>query len=122
MTSSTQKIGSQAEQYAEHYLQEQGLKFVTRNYRCRYGEIDLIMQDQESIVFVEVRYRDKETHGSGVETITRSKKSKLLKTATVYLIEQKLWEKIPCRFDVISLASPNQEILWIKDAFGVQYR
>ena len=122
MTSLTQAIGSQAEQKAESFLRKQNLKFITRNYRCKYGEIDLIMQDQASLVFVEVRYRDQASHGSGLETITRSKKSKLIKTATCYLIEKNLWEKVPCRFDVISLdAAENAEMIWIQDAFGVRY-
>lgn len=122
MPSQTQKIGAYAEQCAKNHLQKHGLKFIEGNYRSSYGEIDLIMQDQESLVFVEVRYRDSASHGGGISTITRSKKSKLIKTATCYLLEKKLWEKIPSRFDVVALAPfENEEIIWIKDAFGVKY-
>ena len=53
----TKKLGKQAEDFVCHYLQKQKLKLITRNYSCRYGEIDLIMRDKTSLVFVEVRYR-----------------------------------------------------------------
>lgn len=122
MPSPTQQIGNHAEQRAKNYLQNLGFKFVENNYHSKYGEIDLIMQDQDSLVFVEVRYRDNESHGGGIATITRSKKSKLIKTATCYLLEKNLWEKIPARFDVIAMSPfENEEIVWIKDAFGVNY-
>lgn len=116
----TQEIGRQAEETAAAFLQSQGLTLIVCNYRCEYGEIDLVMQDHTSLVFVEVRFRDHDTHGNGAETITGAKKSKLIKSATHYLLAQGLWEKTPCRFDVISLSS-EADILWISDAFWVKW-
>lgn len=121
MPSPTQKRGSEAEACAERYLLEHGLQNIERNYSSKFGEIDLIMQDKDSLVFVEVRYRDKETHGSGIETVTYSKRRKIIKTATCYLLEKNLWDKVPCRFDVVGLANrPGEEIMWLKDAFWVK--
>lgn len=121
MSSPTQQIGTQAERQAEEYLYKQNLTLVKRNYRCRFGEIDLIMQDKQTLVFVEVRYRDKTVHGNAAETVQFSKRKKLIKAATFYLVQQKLWEKVACRFDVIAISPlPPTEIDWIKDAFSVE--
>ncbi len=116
---SAQQTGQMAEDIAYHYLTQQGLKLRTRNYLCRVGEIDLIMQDKNSLVFVEVRYRRNQNFGTSSETITVFKQKKLLRTANFYLQQTKLFEKIPCRFDVIAI-SKNLEpanIEWIKNAF-----
>jgi putative endonuclease len=121
MKTAAQICGFTAEQSAEAFLCTQGFSPITRNYQCKMGEIDLIMRDQDYLVFIEVRYRDQASHGSGAETITHSKKSKLIRTATHYLIENNLWDKVPCRFDVISL-SAQTDIVWIKDAFWIEYR
>ena len=82
----TKKLGKQAEDLVCHYLQKQKLKLVTRNYSCRYGEIDLIMHDKTSLVFVEVRYRQNPYFGSGLETINLTKQNKVIKTAEYYLL------------------------------------
>lgn len=116
-----QKIGNAAEDRACVYLCEQGLELVLRNYRCKLGEVDLIMLDKKSLVFVEVRYRKQGDFGNGLESISRHKQSKLIRTATFYLQANRLTDKIACRFDAISLADDNK-IVWIKDAFQVQYR
>lgn len=120
--SPTQKIGFVAEQKAEHYLLQQGLTLITRNFSCRYGEIDLIMQDHDSLVFTEVRLRENQEYGSGLESITRNKQNKIIRTAKYYLQQENLTNKAFCRFDVISLATTqnNDDVLWIKDAFQVK--
>jgi putative endonuclease len=116
----TQQIGALAEQCAETYLRHQGLKFISRNYRCKLGEIDLIMRDQNCVVFVEVRSRNNANYGTSAETINIFKQKKLIKAATFYLISHKLWEKTSSRFDVVSIDNKN-EIDWIKNAFQVEY-
>lgn len=120
--SHTVDIGKTAEEYAKWYLQEQGLKLVSQNYRCKYGEIDLIMQDKKITVFVEVRFRKSNRFGSGAETVDYHKQRKLLTTAAHYLQNHAEAAKRPCRFDVLSLTKSNAhseqsyEVRWITDA------
>lgn len=115
-------LGEQAENMACEYLTQQGLELLDRNYRCGHGEIDLIMQEGEFLVFVEVRYRLHKSHGSPLESVTRHKQIKLIKAATHYLQRKKLIDKALCRFDVIALdnLNSNSDLIWIKDAFQVQ--
>jgi putative endonuclease len=122
MRSAKQNIGHSAEEFARNYLEQQGLKFVAANYVCKYGEIDLIMNDGDFYVFVEVRYRESEKFGDGVASITKSKQSKLISAVKCYLLECNLYDKVPCRFDVIALATiPEHKLEWIKDAFWVKW-
>lgn len=118
----TQSKGKSAEEFAKHYLQRQGLTLVSQNYRCKYGEIDLIMRDKKTTVFVEVRYRKSQHFGSGADTVDYHKQRKLLTTASHYLQNNPKAAKHPCRFDVVSLtanASPDTQdyaVHWITDA------
>ncbi|AFI83840.1 YraN family protein [Methylophaga nitratireducenticrescens] len=108
--------GRQAEQLACDYLKKQGLKLIQRNFHCRRGEIDLIMQDGKTLVFIEVRYRRNAYHGSALESITGSKQSRIIITAQHYLM-QSGWSD-NCRFDAIAItATQPDQILWIRDAF-----
>jgi putative endonuclease len=108
--------GKQAEQLACDYLKKRGLKLIQRNFHCRRGEIDLIMQDGTTLVFIEVRFRRNAYHGSALESITSTKQSRIITTAQHYLM-QSGWPH-NCRFDAIAVTadSPDQ-ILWIQDAF-----
>ncbi len=106
--------GQQAENLAADFLQRQGLRVVERNYRCRVGEIDLIMDDGATRVFVEVRLRRNRNFGGAAESITPSKQGKLIRAAQHYL--QKLPKQPPCRFDAVLL--DGLKIEWIKDAFS----
>jgi putative endonuclease len=107
--------GEAAEQQAVDYLSLRGLKVVSRNFRCKVGEIDLIMREKDSLVFVEVRYRQMDDYGSALESITPSKQRKLLAAANLYLQKNRIDQ--PCRFDVIAISgSPNNRINWIKNA------
>lgn len=109
--------GSDAEQMAVSYLQSQRLMLVAKNYRCRFGEIDLIMRDETTLIFVEVRMRANEFFGGAAASITPSKQAKLLRTARHYLSE--LNTEPPCRFDALLLTGADGEkIEWIKNAFG----
>ena len=112
-------IGRQAENAACHYLEAQGLSLIARNYLCPRGEIDLIMQDKNTTVFVEVRYRRNSRFGSGAESVDRRKQDKLLATAAHYLQQNPKAAKGACRFDVISMnaVSEIQKLDWIPDAF-----
>ncbi len=108
--------GQDAESEAAVYLQQRGLQLIGRNYRCRQGEIDLIMQDREHLVFVEVRHRSKTSHGSPVETITSSKRKKLVFAARHYIAENRVSDTQSIRFDVVGI-QPESPVDWIPDAF-----
>ncbi|SEL59264.1 YraN family protein [Nitrosovibrio tenuis] len=108
--------GSEAERYVEGYLQGKGLALIERNYRCRFGEIDLIMQDQMVVVFVEVRMRCSQVFGGAGSSITLVKQGRLIRTAKHYLASLKSIP--PCRFDAVLLSGVKGEGMeWIKDAF-----
>ena len=112
----TQTSGQRGEATAAHFLQQRGLRLRERNYACRLGEIDLVMQEDDSLVFVEVRYRSNPTRGDGVESVTAAKQKKLTKAALHYLQRHKLLDRVPCRFDVVAIDA-KQHVNWIKDAF-----
>ena len=110
----TQRKGQLAENKACKYLEKQGLTLVERNYRCHNGEIDLIMQDKNQIVFVEVRYRKNDAYGTAIDTVDRHKMKKLVSTANFYLTCNQL--DAPARFDIVGFdASFNPK--WISNAF-----
>lgn len=110
--------GFAAEASARDYLIAQGLSWVESNYRCRLGEIDLIMRDKDYWVFVEVRSRASKAYGGAIESITYGKQQKLLRTASLYLLTHKLHESAPVRFDVVSIEGKPPQLTWISNAFG----
>ena len=109
--------GAMAENLARRHLETRGLTLVTRNFRCRVGELDLIMRDGEQLVFVEVRSRRHDRFGTPAESVTRTKQQRLLRAAAIYLQRQHL--DLPCRFDVLAILHPDSEpqMEWIRDAF-----
>ncbi|MDJ0805555.1 MAG: YraN family protein [Gammaproteobacteria bacterium] len=108
--------GNSAEQQARRHLERQGLKLLSTNYRCKRGEVDLIMWDRETLVFVEVRYRKSDRYGSAVETVTSLKQNRLIFAARQYLQENRT--DAPCRFDVVGITGRNaDQVEWIKNAF-----
>ncbi|MFO6423285.1 YraN family protein [Motilimonas sp. KMU-193] len=108
------QIGDHYEAQASQFLTAAGLKPITQNYQCRFGEIDLIMQDGDTIVFVEVRYRSTSDFGGSLASVTTSKQKRIIKTAKHYL-SQKPFE-VYCRFDIIAFESAAEPI-WLKNAF-----
>jgi len=115
-------VGQQAEQQALNFLQQQGLKLVARNYHCRQGEIDLIMNDQQTLVFVEVRYRKTQRYGSSAESVTAAKQKKIIHTAEHYLLHKVTTQTPACRFDVVAIYPSDEkqsslQFDWIKHAF-----
>ena len=113
-----QTIGKNAEHEACAFLEAKGFRLIKPNFRCKMGEIDLVMQDGADLVFVEVRKRSRQDYGSALQSIDKNKQRKLIKAATYYLLEKKLYNKIGCRFDVITINAPSS-IEWIKNAFSV---
>lgn len=118
---STQQKGQIAEDKALAYLQAQGLRLVARNYSCRLGEIDLIMCDKDSLVFIEVRSRVSADFGGGIASITYAKRQKIIKSATCFVLSDKAQSNLAWRFDVVSIDGKSAAITWIKDAFGLDY-
>ena len=110
--------GELAEARAEMFLVQQGLVKRAKNYRCKLGEIDLIMQHTDTLVFVEVRLRTHQAFASAAESVTIRKQQKIIKAAQYYLQEHQLTDKAKCRFDVIAF-SDNGAPEWIRDAFSV---
>lgn len=106
--------GAQQEQSAAVFLKSQGLELVANNYHSRHGEIDLIMRDGSTIVFVEVRYRHRTDYGGAPESVTPTKQKKIALTALAFLQQHKLTESF-CRFDVIAMSKDSVE--WLKSAF-----
>ena len=116
------KQGEDAEAACCAYLKSQGLKLLETNFRCRYGEIDIIMLDKKTLVFVEVRFRKNNCFGGGLESITMAKQGKLRRTAELFLQKNTRYEN--ARFDVVSMSKNNQtssrqqyNFDWISDAF-----
>lgn len=113
----TNAIGSGAEETALRFLEREGLRLLTRNYRCRRGEIDLVMREGNFLVFVEVRYRKHNRYGSPAESVTTRKQQRILNAAARYLQDAAETKLRPCRFDVVAISADGKNIDWIRDAF-----
>lgn len=111
--------GAAAERLARVYLGQRGLRPLDANYRCRAGEIDLVMRDGNTLVFVEVRYRRSEAFGSAAETVAVPKQRRIIKTASRYLQQHPRWANDRCRFDVVAISGDagQADIEWIRNAF-----
>lgn len=109
--------GQQAEALALRYLQNQGLKLISQNYRCRFGEIDLVMRDGQTIVFTEVRLRKSNAFGGASASVDSHKQRRILAAARHYLSE--LRGSPICRCDVVLLNQISEQgIEWIQNAFS----
>jgi putative endonuclease len=108
--------GESAELLAASFLCSHGLEISERNYRCRFGEIDLIARDGTTLVFVEVRQRQSEHFGGAAESITAAKRTRLIAAARHYLARRRSIP--PCRFDVVLIRGEPPRIEWIRNAFG----
>ena len=121
MPSQTQHVGHIKEAQALQQLKALGMRLIEKNFHCRYGEIDLIVKDKETIVFVEVRMRSAKSFGHAIESITLAKQQKIITTARYFLAKHPHWQQFMARFDVITYSHPYQRKGdWIKSAFRVQ--
>lgn len=119
-TTFKQAQGYYAESYACAYLQQAGLTLVTRNFRCKFGEIDLIMREQDTLVFVEVRYRKNQQYTSAIESITFAKQQRIRRAAQVYLQHYDPDERFFWRYDWVGIAETangNFSVEWIPNAW-----
>lgn len=122
MSTLRDRLGQAGERDAETYLAERRLRLIERNYRCRSGEIDLVMLDPnpvegEVLTFVEVRLRGRGAHASGLDSIDAHKQRRLITAARHYLMEHPEWARHPCRFDVVALAPDSDQLIWVTNAF-----
>ena len=109
-----QQSGMIAEQLASTFLQQRGLTELAKNYRCRLGELDLVMQDRDTLVFVEVRQRRDARFGDALESIDTHKQHRIRKTAEHFLLHS-TWAGA-CRFDVVGMDGKGK-LHWIQSAF-----
>ena len=110
-------VGKEGEEKAAHYLVKKGYQILEKNYRWGRGEIDIICKERNRIIFVEVKTRKNLNFGDPVEAVDRRKQRQIVKIAERYLVEKRLYDKIDCRFDVITLI--ENKIEHIEDAFRV---
>jgi len=108
-------VGSDKEHLAEAYLNKNGVRILQRNFRSRTGEIDLIGQDDETLVFFEVKYRSRSTKGYPVEAVGYAKQKQICKTADFYRLRYGITDTTMIRFDVIAIQ--GTEITWFQNAF-----
>ena len=110
--------GRYYEAQAEAFLKSQGYQILEKNYWTRFGEIDLIAQDGEYLVFVEVKYRRDEGSGNPLEAVTPAKQRVICRVASYYLYTHGYGEDMPCRFDVAAVL--GKQVSLVKNAFGYQ--
>lgn len=115
--SSTKVQGAHYEQVAKQFLLSHSLTYVTSNFSCKMGEIDLIMRDNDTLVFVEVKYRRHRQYGAAEEMVNYAKQKRLMKTAFYWLQKHKYAiDNTSFRFDVIAIHEQGNDINWIKNA------
>jgi len=108
--------GREAEHLALAFLQKQGLRLLAQNWRCRSGELDLVLLDKDTVVFTEVRYRNSSRYGGAAQSVDGRKQRKLVRSAQQFLQQHSALNNQPCRFDVVALGEAAQP-QWIKNAF-----
>jgi putative endonuclease len=112
--------GLHYETQARDYLVHRGLKLVTENYHCRFGEIDLIMLEQEALCFIEVKYRKNQGYGGAISAIPPQKQRKIIKTALFFVAEHKKLAQRAMRFDALIIqqhSAGDSDVDWIQNAF-----
>jgi putative endonuclease len=121
---STTALGRRAEDLACRHLEAQGLRLLERNYRCRAGELDLVMLDGGTLVVVEVRSRSTSAHGDAASSVGQRKQRRFIRAARHLLLSRPDYRRLPARFDVVAIdpGAPGAppKVTWIRDAFRVR--
>lgn len=119
MEDTRRALGARGEDLAVRYLKKKGYKVIERNYRCQWGEIDLIAREGDTLIFVEIKSRSSSGFGLPQDAVNRFKQNKLIEVARAYLAERRLTDDITMRFDVVAvqLTPSGPEMELIKDAF-----
>ncbi|MCB1706037.1 MAG: YraN family protein [Halioglobus sp.] len=114
-------LGDDYENRAAALIEESGLCVVERNFRGKTGEIDIVAEDSEQLVFIEVRARTNHQFESAAGSVNRRKQQRLVRTAQLFLQHRPRWAGSACRFDVIAFEPPQSgsppQIRWIRGAF-----
>jgi putative endonuclease len=121
--STTSATGAHWEKQALDHLRSHGLKRISENFRCRMGEIDLVMRDRDCLVFVEVRYRRTNRFASAATSVDIFKQRKLTRTAAAFLARHPEYYDLAVRFDVVAFdaaADDQCTLQWLQDAFRVE--
>jgi putative endonuclease len=116
---SARSAGARYEDIALDHLERAGLALIERNYACRYGEIDLVMRERDTVVFVEVRYRRGGVFGDGIDSVDAGKRTKLVRAAEVFLVNHPRLAGAACRFDVVAISgdATAPALDWRRNAF-----
>ncbi len=114
---SSQDSGRAAEALARDHLQKHGLRLLAQNWSCRGGELDLVMLDGDTVVFVEVRYRKHAAWGGALESVDARKRQRLILAAELFLQRESRWGRQPCRFDVVAISPGDTGLNWLRNAF-----
>lgn len=109
-------LGEEYEKIAGEYIKNLGYEIIEYNYRCCYGEIDIIAMDKCDLVFIEVKFRHSGKFGTPFEAVNKQKQNTIMKTATYYILENNIQENTYIRFDIVGIEDDN--IVLIKNAFG----
>jgi putative endonuclease len=121
---STTVLGRRGEDLACRHLEAQGLRLLERNYRCRMGEIDLVMLEGATLVLVEVRSRTTAEHGSAAATVGPRKQQRFIRAARHLLLTRPDYRRLPARFDVVAIdpaaMGEPPRVSWIRDAFRMR--
>jgi putative endonuclease len=115
-------VGGRAERLAQRFLERKGLRLVTANYRCRLGELDLVMTDGEQLVIVEVRYRARAAPVDPALTVTAIKRLRLLRATAHFLHTHPRFRHCGVRMDVVAITGPVEaaELRWLPSAFNAE--
>lgn len=118
-----QQQGSQFERHAQHFLTQQGLQLIEANFRCFWGEIDLIMRQDRCLIFVEVRQRRPSRYLRAAATVGRDKQQKLIRCAGLFLRHHRQFAHLACRFDVVAYDCQSHDRAdlrpqWLRGAFS----
>lgn len=118
------QAGAEAEATARQYLEDRGLRCLARNYRCRHGELDLVMQAGGTVVIVEVRYRRRPGPVPPAATVGPAKRHRILRAARHFLAHSPRLRGCPVRFDIVALSGPlpQAKLTWLPAAFDGEGR
>lgn len=120
----TKDTGARGELLAEAFLKKQGYRIVERNFRCKFGEIDIVGFKKGVLSFIEVKTRSSDAFGQPVDSVDKAKQKRLVRLANYYLYKKKAGDALHCRFDVVSImmAKDKPEIELITNAITITNR
>lgn len=113
-------MGTHYEEIASEYLRARGYEILEKNFRCRFGEIDMVAREQNYLCFIEVKYRRTDRKGHPEEAVDRRKQNRICRVADYYLLSHPSDREVEVRFDVVAIL--GEEITLYRNAFSYQVR